>query len=79
MTAATEEPASAAGPRQGASVAPFTAFGLVLLAAGSGALWEMAYYDGLPALFQAAIGTTLGIVVALTAFFVLGLKGPPNE
>ncbi len=79
MTAATEEPASAAGPRQGASVAPFTAFGLVLLAAGSGALWEMAYYDGLPALFQAAIGTTLGIVVALTAFFALGLKGPPNE
>ncbi len=79
MTAATEEPASAAGPREGASVAPFTAFGLVLLAAGSGALWEMAYYDGLPALFQAAIGTTLGIVVALTAFFVLGLKGPPNE
>ncbi len=79
MTAATEEPASAAGPRQGASVAPFTDFGLVLLAAGSGALWEMAYYDGLPALFQAAIGTTLGIVVALTAFFALGLKGPPNE
>ncbi len=79
MTAPTEEPASAAGPREGASVAPFTAFGLVLLAAGSGALWEMAYYDGLPALFQAAIGTTLGIVVALTAFFALGLKGPPNE
>ena len=79
MTQVTEEPASVEIPRRGASVAPFTAFGLVLLAAGAGALWEMAYYDGLPALFQAAIGTTLGIVVALTAFFALALKGPPNE
>jgi hypothetical protein len=74
-TAATPGPAA----RRGASVSPFTGFGLVLLVAGGGALWEMAYYDGLPALFQAAIGTTLGIAVALTVFFALGLKGPPNE
>lgn len=79
MTQVTGEPTRMEVPGRGASVAPFTAFGLVLLAAGVGALWEMAYYDGLPALFQAAIGTTLGIAVALSAFFVLGLKGPPNE
>ena len=61
------------------SVSPFLAFGLVAAAAAIGAVWEMSYYAGTPALSPAALGTTVGIVLALLAFFAWGSRAPPNE
>ena len=58
---------------------PFAVFGYALLVACSFALYEMAYYAGEPALASATIGTVGGIVVAVIAFFVIGLSAPPNE
>jgi hypothetical protein len=58
---------------------PFLAFGLVAIAAAVGAVWEMAYYAGSSVLSPGTLGTTIGIVVALGAFFAWGSRAPPNE
>jgi hypothetical protein len=60
-------------------VSPFLAFGLVAAAAASGAVFELSYYSYTPALAPGALGTTVGIVLALIAFFALGLRAPKNE
>jgi hypothetical protein len=60
-------------------VGPFLAFGLVAGAAAVGAVWEMSYYAGNSALSAGDLGTTLGIVAALAAFFVWGSRAPSNE
>jgi hypothetical protein len=61
------------------AVGGFDAFGLVAVAAAVGAVWEMSYYAGNSALSAGDLGTTLGIVAALVAFFVGGIRGPRNE
>ena len=68
-----------AGPSGANGVGPFAAFGLVAALAAVGAVWEMSYYAGNSVLSAANLGTTLGIVVALVAFFVWGSRAPPNE
>jgi hypothetical protein len=73
-----EEPRGS-GPVGNPWSTPFAIFGYALLVACSFALYEMAYYAGEPALASATIGTVGGIVVAVIAFFVIGLTGPPNE
>jgi len=60
-------------------IGPFAAFGLVAAAAAVGAVWEMSYYAGNAALSAGDLGTTLGIVAALVAFFVWGARAPRNE
>jgi hypothetical protein len=60
-------------------IGPFAAFGLVAGAAAVGAIWEMSYYAGTPALSPGALGTTIGIVIALVAFFVWGMRAPAND
>ncbi len=60
-------------------LSPFTIFGLAAILAAAGALFEMSYYDGSPIGSSAVFGTTLGILLALIAFFVIGLRAPPNE
>lgn len=63
----------------GGGIGPFAAFGLVAIAAAVGAVWEMSYYAGNSALAPGTLATTVGIVIALIAFFVWGLRGPRNE
>lgn len=58
---------------------PFLVFGLAALLAAVAAIYEMAYYAGNSALSPGVLGTTLGIVVAVIAFFVWGALAPPNE
>jgi hypothetical protein len=58
---------------------PFLAFGLVAIAAAVGAVWELAYYAGSSVFAAGTLGTTVGIVLALGAFFVWGSRAPPNE
>ena len=65
--------------RTGARVGPFAAFGAVAVLAGVGAIFELSYWVGTPALSPTVIGTTLGIAAALVAFFVWGLRAPPND
>jgi hypothetical protein len=60
-------------------LSPFLAFGLVAIAAAVGAVWELAYYAGSSVLSPGTLGTTIGIVLALGAFFVWGSRAPPNE
>jgi len=66
-----------ARPSRGFS--PFLAFGLVAIAAAVGAVWELAYYAGSSVFAPGTLGTTVGIVLALGAFFVWGSRAPPNE
>jgi hypothetical protein len=66
-------------PRTGSRVGPFAVFGVVAVLAGAGAIFEMSYWVGTPALSGTVVGTTLGIAAALVAFFVWGLRAPPNE
>ncbi|MFZ0890874.1 MAG: hypothetical protein WB778_05175 [Thermoplasmata archaeon] len=72
------DPTAAGGLRRG-FFTPFVVFGLIALAAAGGALYEMSYYAGQSALSGQALGTTIGIVIALAAFFALGLRAPSNE
>lgn len=65
-------------PAEG-GVGPFAAFGVAAAAAAIGAVWEMSYYAGNSALSPGDLGTTLGIVAALVAFFVWGSRAPRNE
>lgn len=66
-------------PRAGRRrVTPFTVFGLVAALAAAGAIWEMSYYAGTPSISPAALGTTLGVVIATAIFFVLGARAEPN-
>lgn len=58
---------------------PFLAFGIAALLAAVAAIYEMAYYAGNSALSPGVLGTTLGIVIAVIAFFVWGALAPPNE
>lgn len=69
----------APSPEAAASVGPFLAFGLVAAVAAGGAVWEMSYYAGSSAFSSAALGTTVGIILALVAFFAYGSHGPANE
>ena len=75
MTDAT--PAPSTPPSWG--IPPFFAFGLVAIAAAIGAIWEMSYYAGNSALSPGTLGTTIGIGIALVAFFLWGLRAPANE
>jgi hypothetical protein len=58
---------------------PFAVFGLAAILAAVGAVWEMSYFAGNSALSPGTLGTTIGIVLALVAFFVWGWRAPPNE
>jgi hypothetical protein len=71
MTGPSETPA--------VRLSAFTVFGMVAIAAASGALFEMFYYTTTPALAPATYGTVFGIIGALIGFFVWGLTAPPNE
>jgi hypothetical protein len=72
------EPAIPQGLRRDL-LTPFVVFGVVALAAAGGALYEISYYAGQSALSGQALGTTVGIVIALVAFFAIGLRAPRNE
>ncbi len=63
----------------GGGVGPFAVFGLVAIAAAVGAVWEMSYYAGNSALAPGTLATTVGIVIALVAFFAWGMRAPRNE
>jgi hypothetical protein len=71
----TEDPSTSGG----SAIGPFAAFGIVAAVAAIGAVWEMSYYAGNSALSPAALGTTVGIVIALIAFFAWGVRADPNE
>ena len=58
---------------------PFVVFGLVAALAAVGAVFEISYWVGDPAFTGALAGTTVGILVALVAFFGFGLSAPPND
>ena len=58
---------------------PFVAFAFVAAIAAFGAVYEISYWVGVSAFTPDTIGTTLGIVGALVAFFVFGLTAPANE
>ena len=60
-------------------IAPFTVFFLVALLAAAGAVFEISYWVGVPAFSAATLPPFLGIVAALVAFFVYGVRAPPNE
>jgi putative flippase GtrA len=66
-------------PRPRRRVGPFVVFGAVAAAAAVGAIYEISYWVGVPAFFGSTIGTTLGIIAALVAFFAFGLTAPANE
>jgi hypothetical protein len=66
-------------PPRRAEPTPFAVFGAVAIVAAAGALAEMLYYSTTPALSAGTLGTLVGIVGALIAFFALGLRGPSNE
>ncbi len=68
---------SPAFPRR--TIGPFAAFGAVALVAAIGAVFEISYWVGVPATSPSVIGTALGIGAALIAFFVWGLRAPPND
>ncbi|HTT73450.1 MAG TPA: hypothetical protein VMG99_04785 [Thermoplasmata archaeon] len=72
------EPA-APSARVGTRVGPFVAFFAVALLAAAGAVFEISYWVGLPALAPQVLGTTIGIVGALVAFFVWGWWAPGND
>jgi hypothetical protein len=58
---------------------PFAIFGYVAVAAAAGAIGEAMYYTTSPALSAASLPTTLGIVLAVVVFVVVGLLAPPND
>jgi hypothetical protein len=74
MTDASSPPS--ASPR---ALGPFVVFGVAALIAAIAAVVELSYYAGNSALAPSALGTTLGIVIAVGAFFVWGLRAPPND
>lgn len=72
--------ASASEGHAGAGWAsPFAIFGYVMSAASVWAVFEMSYYAGVSALGAETLGTISGIVIAVIAFLVIGIQGPPNE
>lgn len=58
---------------------PFVAFALVAAVAAFGAVYEISYWVGVSAFTPDTIGTTLGIIGALIAFFAFGLTAPAND
>jgi hypothetical protein len=59
---------------------PFAIFGYVALAAAAGAIAEAMYYATSPALSAASLPTTVGIVVAVAVFVIVGVfVAPPND
>ncbi|MEM0128898.1 MAG: hypothetical protein QXG65_01860 [Thermoplasmata archaeon] len=58
---------------------PFAIFGYAMVLASGYAVFEMAYYAGVPALSGATFGTIAGILAAIAVFLVLGVRAPPNE
>ncbi len=71
--------AEAPAPARPSWNAPFVVFGLVALLAAGGAVYEISYWVGVPAFTGALLGTTVGILAALVAFFAWGLYAPPND
>ena len=70
---------SVGGAPAGRRIGPFAAFALVAAAAAIGAVWEISYWVGIPAFSSGILGTTIGIVAALVAFFAWGLSAAPND
>ena len=66
-------------PEPASRFSPFSVFGFVAVLAAVGALLEMSYYSASPALGPATLGTFVGIIGAVIAFFVWGMSAPPNE
>ncbi len=60
-------------------VGPFAIFGYVMIVASIWAVFEMSYYAGVSALGAETLGTIAGVVIAVIAFLVIGIEGPPNE
>jgi hypothetical protein len=73
----TEAPSVSSTARRW-SISPFLAFALVAGLAIFGAVWEDSYWATSPALWSAALPTTLGIVAAAVVFFVLAWWAPDN-
>ncbi|MGA9838836.1 MAG: hypothetical protein WBF81_00400 [Thermoplasmata archaeon] len=73
------EPSPSARTVRHRSVGPFTAFAIVAALAILGAVWEDSYFTLNPALWTAALPTTLGIVAAAVVFFILAWYAPSNE
>lgn len=73
--------ASIAPPEPSGSVwaSPFAIFGYAMAVASAYAVFDMSYYAGVPALSSATLGTISGVVVAVIAFLVIGVRAPPNE
>jgi hypothetical protein len=69
-----------AAPRESGWRSPFVVFGVVAIVAAAGAIAEAMYYAASPALSAGSLGTTLGILVAVAAFVVIGIfVAPPND
>lgn len=64
---------------EGTRIGPFGAFLAVALLAAAGAVFEISYWVGVPALSPSVLGTTVAIVAALVAFFGWGLWAPKND
>lgn len=73
MTGEAPPPPAARG------VGPFVVFGIVAAVAAGGAVFEISYWVGVSALSGGILGTAVGIVAAVVAFFGWGLSGPANE
>lgn len=58
---------------------PFAIFGYAMIVASAYAVFEMSYYAGVPALSGATLGTVAGVVIAIIAFLVLGVRAPEND
>ncbi|HTW76329.1 MAG TPA: hypothetical protein VMG14_00990 [Thermoplasmata archaeon] len=58
---------------------PFLVFGVAAMLAAVGALIELVYYSGNSALSPGTLGTTIGLVIAVVAFFAWGILAPANE
>jgi hypothetical protein len=63
----------------GTRLGPFAVFGAVAALAGVGAIFELSYWVGTPAMSGTVVYTTVGIAAALVAFFVWGWKAPAND
>ena len=75
MTESTPGP----GGAEHTGVSPFVWFGVAAVAAAAWALYQMVAWASVPAFGSSAWPTTIGIVIALGAFFLVGLRAPPND
>lgn len=73
------EAASEAASVEAKGVSPYAWFGISALVAAGWAMYQMLAWASVPSFGDAAWPTTLGILIALAVFFVVGLRAPPND